>query len=1126
MKRNWIITDRARCLLLICAVVGVTGSAAKNAGQAKLSIKSTDDLPQVAEALRAATYLEDFDDVEKNYSEQRQSLKRIPRKLQSATNEDFQSYQGVMGRPGVDFPILSSIPHTEFSCKKVKKPGYYADLETDCQVFHICDNGRKVSFLCPNGTIFRQSHLICDWWFRVDCERSIEQYEESAELLAADQRGFKQRTEAQSKSMLRVQTTLPTNSVTVTERSFGPSTTVFNSESRLPQNQGGYFGDSLKGENQVPAESGSIVGGNNYQASFNSYYSKSNVPANNWYNNANPQPAVYQVPSSTVQPQWNNFNNFKSVNYQTPSTTVQPNWNQGFYSNNNNNNFQTQITTAQSPWTQNANDGFQSGVYQTPSTTAAQPFWKYNANSGLQSVNYNAQPTSTVNPAVNQDNGNYYQQGYHSQFTTAGQSNWNQASSFQPAYQSQPTTASSQVSNNWSQGANNLPTNNGYQSPSPAVTNGKWDQSSGNVPTSQNQPTVSATATQSNWNQQTGPVQPTYQTEQSYQPPTTTSLPSSYTEQTVAARESQQPAESSSFVANQNSGYYGFQPENHNTQANQPVTTEFQQSSDNGVVSTTAVFDYTTTVYNSTESPSGETLIPNMVNSLQTLTDNSLYDNADGQNNYQQQRNTDEELNSVALYFNNGSPQTTTVTSATKSDEADSVEETTTSVENLQLPAVLTQTTKEAYDKLFPNDTRKETATEADNKSAVGEMDEASKSVNNFAQNLVLNRSSAELRELAAVFTRALTAYLDDPENFRKILSEVRPTEPPGSKSSTVEDQEVLEFSDDSKNRRSKKPELAASTTTAATTSPISLAAEVNGITQDLTTLADLSTIVPQYTTSPLVDITSNYAGTSASSGSVQEYAPPADSEQLQTAGSQSFFASRDNAIVGVAKPLSSVINSLTWTASPALGNGQEDRFTTQSPIYFTTPSPLDLETTAIVQRAKDMFGHLNETEAGILINVMKTAESNDTVKRLVLLLVNDPNKDNDPEQTRNNIIEALLENRSTETAAYLTTTATPIGNPTDPAPSADVSAIPFGQRLKDDGTPVQSGQQHRKARKGTRRRVVHRSRSTSTTTTTPAPTTSSWQGANDIGPGLSDESDARAVELLKSLYSIASKWP
>lgn len=63
------------------------------------------------------------------------------------------------------------------------------------QVFHICDGGRKISFICPNGTIFRQSHLICDWWFRVDCGKSVELYEESAEQLAADQKVYKARND-------------------------------------------------------------------------------------------------------------------------------------------------------------------------------------------------------------------------------------------------------------------------------------------------------------------------------------------------------------------------------------------------------------------------------------------------------------------------------------------------------------------------------------------------------------------------------------------------------------------------------------------------------------------------------------------------------------------------------------------------------------------------------------------------------------------------------------------------------------------------------------------------------------------------------------------------------------------
>ena len=44
-----------------------------------------------------------------------------------------------------------------------------------------------------------------------------------------------------------------------------------------------------------------------------------------------------------------------------------------------------------------------------------------------------------------------------------------------------------------------------------------------------------------------------------------------------------------------------------------------------------------------------------------------------------------------------------------------------------------------------------------------------------------------QLRELAQVFTHALSAYLQDPEQFRKILSEIRPTEPPGIQSNEIE---------------------------------------------------------------------------------------------------------------------------------------------------------------------------------------------------------------------------------------------------------------------------------------------------------------------------------------------------
>lgn len=45
------------------------------------------------------------------------------------------------------------------------------------QVWHYCDlNGGQASFLCPNGTIFSQVALTCDWWFNVKCSSTAQLY--------------------------------------------------------------------------------------------------------------------------------------------------------------------------------------------------------------------------------------------------------------------------------------------------------------------------------------------------------------------------------------------------------------------------------------------------------------------------------------------------------------------------------------------------------------------------------------------------------------------------------------------------------------------------------------------------------------------------------------------------------------------------------------------------------------------------------------------------------------------------------------------------------------------------------------------------------------------------------------
>ncbi|XP_064082656.1 putative uncharacterized protein DDB_G0286901 [Macrobrachium nipponense] len=87
------------------------------------------------------------------------------------------------GVPGKDYPVLASVPDTGFSCDAQNVPGYYADSapEVECQVFHVCQDrpdGRRQqdSFLCPNGTVFNQQYLVCDWWFNFDCATAEDFY--------------------------------------------------------------------------------------------------------------------------------------------------------------------------------------------------------------------------------------------------------------------------------------------------------------------------------------------------------------------------------------------------------------------------------------------------------------------------------------------------------------------------------------------------------------------------------------------------------------------------------------------------------------------------------------------------------------------------------------------------------------------------------------------------------------------------------------------------------------------------------------------------------------------------------------------------------------------------------------
>lgn len=102
--------------------------------------------------------------------------------IQNHKDESHQDLSKVPGTPGVDYPIYHAVPETSFNCKDVPyAPGMYANVETGCQAYHICHDGREghqgASFLCSNGTLFNQKEFTCDWWYNVDCSKATYYYE-------------------------------------------------------------------------------------------------------------------------------------------------------------------------------------------------------------------------------------------------------------------------------------------------------------------------------------------------------------------------------------------------------------------------------------------------------------------------------------------------------------------------------------------------------------------------------------------------------------------------------------------------------------------------------------------------------------------------------------------------------------------------------------------------------------------------------------------------------------------------------------------------------------------------------------------------------------------------------------
>merc|ERR1719250_602899 len=101
-------------------------------------------------------------------------------------HDPYHNEHGVPGIPCKDYPCLAEAPYTKFSCASVPfRPGMYADPESGCQAYRVCNDGRDgpsgAGFVCPNGTLFDQYQFACEFWHKVDCSKAVSLYELNAD---------------------------------------------------------------------------------------------------------------------------------------------------------------------------------------------------------------------------------------------------------------------------------------------------------------------------------------------------------------------------------------------------------------------------------------------------------------------------------------------------------------------------------------------------------------------------------------------------------------------------------------------------------------------------------------------------------------------------------------------------------------------------------------------------------------------------------------------------------------------------------------------------------------------------------------------------------------------------------
>ncbi|KYM81437.1 hypothetical protein ALC53_08205 [Atta colombica] len=342
------------------------------------------------------------------------------------------------------------MPETSFSCRNKIVGSYYADPETDCQVFHVCVSVagtiQDYKFLCPNDTAFDQESQTCADWYDVDCEAATLYYaSDNFDLYRigsglesvhydslrsdAEPQDHLQRSESNdavrssANAVNRVSSSNYNNREVLRGSSSG---NLYNRNNKEDE----YEDKSYKEEQDNKKKGGirKVSRKQPYTGNGSSNYSPTStsapaVPSQNTYNgnyynsNAYNQRSTTYAPSTTVRSQENYNKNQNTQRYSVPSSTYRPSTTyQDTY-----NNYESPSTTARTTSNNAYNTNFynvynsnynQQNAVAYQSTTPAPTAYNHNYNNNNNNVQY--RPATSTSQDVPQTTAKYYANNFAS----------------------------------------------------------------------------------------------------------------------------------------------------------------------------------------------------------------------------------------------------------------------------------------------------------------------------------------------------------------------------------------------------------------------------------------------------------------------------------------------------------------------------------------------------------------------------------------------------------------------------------------------------------------------------------------------------------------------------------------